>query len=277
MKKKLAAMLCSVVLVLSMGAGPVFAGAVGTEITTEKVTVAVTTDDTNAGEEPEIQKIEKVALYLATLKNKTETLDVSSLQKKLPGKVTWTTSNKKVAKIVKKTKNSCKIKALNNGKAIITGKTDKWVVKLEIKVVTKSNDVKTFAKCWVKNNIKKGMTDKEKILTASQAVTHAYEYGNYYTAQDLLLKGKGTCVAGSQLVAEYCKAMGFKATVRSAVKDKKSRYPEYVFFGSNHYNVKVVANGKTYYTEGTPGCYFTYLSTSKKPLYYVFCGMRIKY
>ena len=79
-------------------------------------------------------------------------------------------------------------------------------------------------------------------------------------------KRKGNCYSAGQVMARIYQAMGYKATVRSAIHDKKSRYPSNMIMGSDHYNVEVIMNGRTYYLDATPGCGGVYLSSPKEVL-----------
>ena len=73
-------------------------------------------------------------------------------------------------------------------------------------------------------------------------------------------------------MAKILNYMGYKAKCRFAAKDKMSRYPQGIMFGSDHHNVQVKVKGKTYYVDGNPGMPMVYLTTSKKPIYYEIGG-----
>lgn len=79
--------------------------------------------------EVQAAKISKSSLTL--LKGKTYTLKITGTKKK----VAWKTSNKKSVKIVSKTKQKVKIKAVKIGKSTITGKIGKKNYKCKITVV----------------------------------------------------------------------------------------------------------------------------------------------
>lgn len=195
-------------------------------------------------------------------------------------KVTYKSSNKKVFKIVSSSKKKVKIKALKNGKAYLLTKANGKTYVQTIEVATG----KTYENKWIAQQakqIKKAYKSaKDRIFYASAWVVDTFQYGDVSVKKDLskvISKRKGNCYTAGLVLAKIYKKMGYKATVRSAIHDNMSRYPGGVFFGSDHYNIKVKAGDKTYYTDSTPGSGMTYLSTSKKPLLYYSWGMVFKY
>ncbi|MCI1654666.1 MAG: Ig-like domain-containing protein [Lachnospiraceae bacterium] len=183
-------------------------------------------------------------------------------------KVKWSSSSKKVATVSKKGK----VKALRYGRATIRAKYKGKTYKAQIIVVSKKKATDIFAKEVGKAIKKQYPNDLDRLLAASDFVVSSFSYGNYYTAEDLFVHGKGTCAAGAKMVEKIVKSMGYPAKTRFAAKDKKSRYPSNVIFASQHYNVQVNVKGKTYYIDGTPGSGAVYLSTSKKPLFCMVMG-----
>lgn len=183
--------------------------------------------------------------------------------KNAQGKITWKTSRAKIVSV----KANGQIKAISYGKAVITAQNKKKNYRCSIIVRNKKDYTKGFVKSWVHSYPQKGETPYEKALDASYYVMTNFRYGNHYTAEDLLTKGSGTCVAGADLVARLCRAMGIPAKTRYAAKDPHSRYPSNISFASQHYNVLITIKGKHYYIDGTPGSMGIYLSNAKKPLY----------
>ena len=183
------------------------------------------------------------------------------------GKVKWSVSNKKVAKLTKKSNKKCVIKGLKNGKTTITAKTDTQTLKIKVTVKSGNAFVNAWCKNWVKVNISKDMSKYDKMLLASYYMNVCYKYGSVSSVKDVIVKKKGNCVTGGRLLVKLLNNMGYKANLRFAAKDNMSRYPKGVYFASQHHNVKVKVKGKTYYVDGTPATGFIYLSTDKKPLY----------
>ena len=92
------------------------------------------------------------------------------------------------------------------------------------------------------------------------------------TVKGYTFERNGKYSAG-QVMARIYQAMGYKATVRSAIHDKKSRYPSNMIMGSDHYNVEVIMNGRNYYLDATPGCGGVYLSFPNEVLEsYIYSG-----
>ena len=110
---------------------------------------------------------------------------------------------------------------------------------------------------------------RSRLLAVSSLITTGFTYDNVYgnNLHDVIKYGKGTCYSAGFAVAGICKAMGYEAEVRSAIYDDMSRYPSGVIFASDHYNVKVTADGETYYIDSTPGSFMVYLSTETECLY----------
>lgn len=193
------------------------------------------------------------------------------------GKVKWTVGDKKILKIVKKSNEECTVKALKDGKTYVRATAKNMAVTFKVTVKSGKAFIKAWSKQWAETYAADDMSDKEKLIFASSYLTTngGFTYGNSSDPLVLLTKGYGTCVGGAKLLVYMCQAMGYKAKVRFAAKDKMSRYPQGVFFGEDHYNVEVTVNGKKYYIDGTPGSGCTYLSTSKKPIYYEIFGTRV--
>lgn len=194
------------------------------------------------------------------------------------GAVTWSVGDKDILQIVKKTNKTCKIKALKDGKTIVRASAKNKTTTFKVTVKSGKEFVKAWCRLWVDTNITDDMSDKRKLVTASSYITSSgmFYAGDTYEPEDLLVKGYGNCVSGGKLLVSMCEAMGYAAKLRFAAKDDMSRYPLGVIFASQHYNVEVIVNGKKYYADGMPGCWFTYLSTSKKPIYYSIFGMPVQ-
>lgn len=188
----------------------------------------------------------------------------------MDGKVKWSVKNKKIVKLTRKNNKGCTIKALANGKATITAKTATQTLKIKVSVASGNSFVKLWCKDWVKKYITKDMSKYDKILTASYYMNIAYAYGETSTAKDVIVKKKGTCVSGGHLLVKLLNTMGFKAKLRFAAKDNMARYPQGISFASQHHNVQVTINKKSYYVDGTPASGFIYMSSAKKPVYYAF-------
>ena len=178
--------------------------------------------------------------------------------------VKWTSSKKSVAVVSKKGVVTTK----RTGKAVITGKYKSKVIRCRVIVYSEKKYLKEWAKNWVRENIEAKDDDFTRVLWASYYVSHSFAYGSSNSPMEMLKKGKGTCYSGGKLLVVLLNTMGYKAKVRFAAKDDMSRYPGGITFGSRHYNVKVVIQGKNYYVDGTPGSGAVYLSSSKKPLYF---------
>lgn len=193
------------------------------------------------------------------------------------GTVKWTVGDKKILKIVKKSNKECTVKALRDGKTYVRANAKNMTVTFKVTVKSGKAFLKAWSKQWVEDYASDDISDKEKLIRASSYITTygGFTYGNSSDPLVLLTKGYGTCVGGAKLLVYMCEAMGYKAKVRFAAKDKMSRYPQGVYFGENHYNVEVTVNGKKYYIDGTPGSQCTYLSTSKKPIHYEIFGEQV--
>ena len=183
-------------------------------------------------------------------------------------KVKWKTTNTRIATVSKKGKVIAK--KIGTCKLIATYKKKAY----KCKIVVKSNH--EFVKSWCKmigNEIKhEHKSPYDRVIAAATHINAYLNYGSSSNAFDALKKGRGTCVSGNALLVELLKSMGFKAKLRFAAKDKMSRYPSVLNFGSDHHNVKVTIKGKTYYVDGTPGSLVVYLSDETKPVY---CDMYV--
>ena len=185
-------------------------------------------------------------------------------------KVKWKSKNKKIAKVNSKGK----VTAKKTGTTYVTATCGGRKYKCKIIVLSDSKFLKKFCKEWVRTYITSEMTDYEKVLMAEYYVSQAFRYGSTggsASAMDVLKKGKGTCYSGNKLLVALLKSMGFKAKLRFAAKDKMSRYPEGIIFFSQHYNVQVTIKGKKYYVDGTPESKALYMSSSKKPVFFMHC------
>jgi len=193
------------------------------------------------------------------------------------GSVKWSVGNKKILQILKQTNKKCRVKALKDGKTYVKASAQNGTITYKVTVKSGKAFVKAWCRLWTETCITDDMGDKEKLITASAFITSSgmFTYGDTYEPEDVLTEGIGTCVSGGRLLVYMCQAMGYEAKLRFAAKDDMSRYPSGVIFASQHYNVEVNVNGKKYYIDGTPGCGFVYLSTSKKPIYCQILGMEI--
>lgn len=187
------------------------------------------------------------------------------------GRVKWSTSKKSVATVSK----SGKVTFKRTGRAVVKAAYKGKTYSCKVICQTKSKLTDTFAKVYAKSIKKQTSNDFMRALLASAVVMYGFKYGNHYTAEDLVYYKTGTCVAGSKLVAKILNKMGYKAKCRFAAKDKMSRYPQGVIFGSQHHNVEVVIKGKKYYVDGNPGLTMSYLCSTKEPLYYEINGQVI--
>ncbi len=206
--------------------------------------------------------VTKISCKIVMLKGKTQKVNYGSSFGTLQAK----SSNKSIVKVTRTGKGKFKVKAQKNGSATVTFTSKTLSAKYKI-VVASGN---TFVNKWVKNAAKllknNYMSIKDQLLNVSTYIVGNFTYANVYDTKTVISKMKGNCHSAGIVLAKIYKAMGYKATVRYAANDKMSRYPSNVHFGSQHYNVKVVAKGKTYYLDATPGSGVVYLSSSKKPL-----------
>lgn len=222
-----------------------------------------TSTDTNTDTDTDTDTtVTKISGKIVVLKGTTQKLNYGSSYGTLQAK----SSNKNVVKVTSTGKNKFKVAAKKNGSATITFSSKTLLAKYKI-VVAAGN---SFVSKWVKNaatQLKKSNKNvKDQLLAASAYIVDNFSYANIYDTKTVISKMKGNCHSAGIVLAKIYKAMGYKATVRYAANDKMSRYPSNVNFGSQHYNVKVVAKGKTYYLDATPGSGLVYLSSSKKPL-----------
>lgn len=206
--------------------------------------------------------VTKVSGKIVMLKGKTQKLNYGSSYGTLQAK----SSNKNIVKVTRTGKNKFKVAAKKNGSATVTFSSKTLLAKYKV-VVASGN---SFVNKWVKNaatQLKKSNKNiKDQLIAASAYIVGNFSYANIYDTKTVISKMKGNCNSAGVVLAKIYKAMGYKATLRYAVNDNMSRYPSNVTFGSQHYNVKVVAKGKTYYLDATPGTGVVYLSSSKKPL-----------
>lgn len=219
--------------------------------------------DTDDGKANDDVTVTKVSSKIIMLKGETQNAKFSSDY----GTLTAKTSNKGIVKVTRTGKSKFKIKARKNGTTTVTFSSKTFIGKYKI-VVASGN---SYVSKWTKNiasQIKASNKNvKDRLLMASSFIISNFSYANKnYDAKTTIMKRKGTCYSAGVLLVKIYKAMGYKATLRYAVNDNMSRYPSNITFGSQHYNVKVVVKGKTYYLDATPGMGFVYLSNSKKPL-----------
>ncbi len=184
------------------------------------------------------------------------------------GKVKCTSSNKKVVRPVASGKNKFKLKAVKNGTAKVTFKSDKISEKYTIVVASGNNYVNKWVKNLAKEVKKSTRNPEDRLMAVSQYLACNFTYANEYDMKKIISKRRGNCYSAGQLMAKIYKALGYKAKVRLAIHDKKSRYPENMYMMSQHYNVQVKVKNKTYYIDATPQCGMVYLSSPKKVLDY---------
>ena len=189
------------------------------------------------------------------------------------GKIKWSSSNKKVVQVVSTGKNSCNLKAVKEGTVLISAQNGNMRETFTV-VVASGND---YINKWIQNIVKEvrlAANDRERqLLLVSQYIVSNFTYDNIFDMKTVISERKGNCYSAGQVMARIYQAMGYKATVRSAIHDKKSRYPSNMIMGSDHYNVEVIMNGRTYYLDATPRCGGVYLSSPKEVLEsYIYSG-----
>lgn len=182
------------------------------------------------------------------------------------GKVKWSSSNKSVVQVVTTGKNECNLKAVREGTALISAQNGNRRETFTV-VVASGND---YINKWIENIVREvrlATSDRERqLLLVSQYIISNFSYDNIFDMKTVISEKKGNCYSAGQVMARIYQAMGYKATVRSAIHDKKSRYPSNMIMGSDHYNVEVIAGGRTYYLDATPGGGGVYLSSKKEVL-----------
>lgn len=180
--------------------------------------------------------------------------------------VKWKTSNKAIATVNSKGR----ITAKKIGQCYIIAKYRGKQYKCKVTVLSDNRYLKTWCKMLAKliKSKKLNKSPYNQVLAATSFVAKNFDYGSAKTPLDVLKKGRGTCVSANKLLVELLKALGFKAEIRFAGRDKMSRYPKGIMFMNHHHNVKVVIKGTTYYVDGTPATGAFYMTTSKKPIYY---------
>ena len=165
-------------------------------------------------------------------------------------------------------KNKFKLKAVKNGTAKVTFKSDKISEKYTIVVASGNNYVNKWVKNLAKEVKKSTRNPEDRLMAVSQYLACNFTYANEYDMKKIISKRRGNCYSAGQLMVKIYKALGYKAKVRLAIHDKKSRYPENMYMMSQHYNVQVKVKNKTYYIDATPQCGMVYLSSPKKVLDY---------
>lgn len=104
---------------------------------------------------------------------------------------------------------------------------------------------------YIKNNFHSGMTDMETLKKIA-AFPAQYEYGGYSDYVDMIVYGKGSCVASTGAIYTICCKLGITAWARNGNKDYNA--------GSGHYNAMAYYHGKYYeleagYVEAAPRSY----------------------
>ncbi len=188
------------------------------------------------------------------------------LQNATAKNVKWRTSNKAIATVNSKGR----VTAKKVGKCYIIAKYKGKQYKCKATVLSDNGFVKTWCKMIAKKIKKSNKSPYNQVLSATSFVAKNFDYGSAKTPLDVIKKGRGTCVSANKLLVEILKALGFKAEIRFAGRDKMSRYPKGMMFMSHHHNVKVVIKGTTYYVDATPATGAFYMTTNKKPIYYEF-------
>lgn len=182
------------------------------------------------------------------------------------GKVQWTSSNKKVVQVVPSGKYGCTLKAVKEGTALISARNGNRLETFTV-VVASGND---YINKWIQNIVKEVRSTtsnrEQQLLLVSQYIVSNFSYDNVYDMTKVISEKKGNCYSAGQVAAKIYQAMGYKAKVRSAIHDKKSRYPSNMIMGSDHYNIEVVAGGRTYYLDATPASGIIYLSSKTEVL-----------
>lgn len=196
------------------------------------------------------------------LKGKTETYTYNS-----SGSSTkWYSSNKKVVKLTPSGKYKCKIKAVSEGTALITVKAGTKVETFTVIVASGNN----YIEKWVQNmarEVKMASSDKEtQLLLVSKYFVDGFSYANEHDMKTVISARKGNCYSTGQVMVKVYQALGYKAKLRSAIHDDPKRYPSNMIMGSDHYNVEVIAGGRTYYLDATPQAHLIYLSSKTEPL-----------
>lgn len=175
--------------------------------------------------------------------------------------VKWSSSNKNVAQVASAGKNKCKIKAVRDGKTVITAKAGNRIETFSV-VVASGND---FVNKWVQNiaqKVKKASSIKEtQLLLVSQYFVGGFSYANVYDLPTVISEQTGNCYSAGLVMVKVYQALGYKAKIRSAIHDNPKRYPENMIMGADHYNIEVVAGGRTYYLDASPEAHLVYLSS----------------
>lgn len=217
---------------------------------------------TQGQDQEQTQTVQKSSSKIVMLKGTTQKVKYGSKF----GTIKYTLSKKNIIKVTRTSKYRFKVKALKNGTVTVVFKSDKIYDKYKVTVSSGNKFVNKWTKN-IANQIKKKTSDaKEQLILGSEYIVGNFSYANVYDSTKVISKRKGNCYSAGKILAKIYNALGYKATVRYAVKDKKSRYPSNITFASEHYNVKVKAKGKTYYLDATPAMGFVYISSSKKPL-----------
>lgn len=196
------------------------------------------------------------------LKGQTETYTYNNTS----SSVKWYSSNKKVVQLTPVGKYQCKIKAVSEGTALITAKAGTKVETFTV-IVASGND---YIEKWVQNmarEIKMASSDKEtQLLLVSKYFVGGFSYANEHDMKTVISSKKGNCYSTGLVMVKVYQALGYKAKLRSAIHDDPKRYPSNMIMGSDHYNVEVIAGGRTYYLDATPQAHLIYLSSKTEPL-----------
>lgn len=182
------------------------------------------------------------------------------------GTVSWSSSNSGIVYPVTTGTNRCELKAINNGTATITARSGNTEEIFTV-IVASGND---YVDKWVKNmarSVRLYTSDCEtQLLLISQYLVGNFAYGDVFDMQTVISTETGNCYSVGQVMVKIYNALGYKAEVRSAIHDDSSRYPSNMIMGSDHYNVKVTAGGRTYYLDASPQSGITYLSSETEVL-----------
>lgn len=165
--------------------------------------------------------------------------------------------NSSAAKVVSFKSYNIVLKGMKPGRALLVFRTENGLFGKILHVVdfdhassgkkTKAQ-YKSWRKKWIRENIPPDFSDVDKLMLIASWV-NCQKYGNHYTGYDLWRYGSGTCVAGANMIKDFCKDLGISCKVRYAGKDK---VPAGFYYGSGHYNCLVKIGKKKYHVNATP-------------------------
>lgn len=150
-----------------------------------------------------------------------------------------------------------KVKGLKPGRAVLNIQTEEGTYIKVLQVVdfgrtgtVKSTQVqyRAWRKKWIRDNISPDCSDLDAIRLVALWVSQR-KYGNHYNGYDLWRYGDGTCVAGANMVKDFCDDLGIYCKVRFAGNDNP---PAGIIYGSQHYNCLVKIGKKKYHVNATP-------------------------